>query len=386
MRVGIIGGGIYGTAIAYFLSRAGADVTLFERDGVASGSTGYSAGIVRHHYTDEVQIRMAKRGRELLETLDEHVGHDGGFHRNGYLRLADAEGRAEVERIVERQRRLGIEVELLGPDDLPGYLPAIDPDGVAVAAFEPEAGFADPYLVATGFADRARELGAAVLANTEVTDVAVEGGSVAAVETAGGTHPVDYAVNAAGPRGREVGAMAGLDLPLRRRESKIAVLDAEDDYGPGLPTVSDHSVHPDTYTKPEPGGEFLVGGIERPAVDPDAGLEGVTEGFLRTAGERIERRFPGYADAEVVDTWSGTITVTPDGIQIAGVPDGLEGFFQMVGGSGHGFKEAAAFAESAAATILGEEPRIDLHPYRLERFDEGDAFADVSTETYAKRE
>jgi sarcosine oxidase subunit beta len=136
------------------------------------------------------------------------------------------------------------------------------------------------------------------------------------------------------------------------------------------------------YVKPEPGGEFIVGGIDRPRIDPERGLEGVDSEHLRRIGERLEYRLPEYADAAVVDTWSGEIGVTPDSNQIVGIPRGMENFFNMVGGSGHGFKEAPAFAESVAQQILALEPRFDLSPYRLERFDERSEFEGISKETY----
>lgn len=384
MKIGVIGGGIYGTATAYFLKRFGAEsVTLFEKGQIAGESTGYSAGIVRHHYTHDVQIRMAKRGREILANLEEYVGQDGGFRRNGYLILADPDRESAFRRTVTRQRELGIDVEFVEPDELKAHLPGISSEGVTLGAYERDAGFADPPLVASGFADAAEELGATIQTATEVTDLERRNGTITGIETRDGTHSVDYVVNAAGPWGREIGEMAGIDLPLQWRESKIALLEASREYADSYPTLSDHSVKPEMYAKPEPGGEFLLGGIERPPVDREAGLEGVTEAFLEAASKRLDHRLPGYADASVVDTWSGVITVTPDGIQIVGVPRGADNLFNLVGGSGHGFKEAPAFAESAAQTILGESPEIDLAPYALERFEDGETFDGISSETYA---
>lgn len=384
MRIGIIGGGVYGVTTAYFLKRLGAEeVLLFEKDAIASGSTGYSAGIVRHHYSNAIQVKMATRGREILENIEEYIGHDGGFVQNGYLILTNAEKEEAFRRTVTLQQDLGIDVELVAPGELTDYLPGIDPSDVEIGAFERDAGFADPYLVTTGFADAARDLGAEILTQTPVTDVTMDGKTATTIETDTETFPVDYVVNAAGPWGKDVGEMVGVDLPLKQYESKIAVLKSTTPYGPDLPTLSDHSVKPDMYTKPETAGEFLVGGIDRPPVDPGRGLEGVTNEFLRTVGERIDQRLPGYSDSEVVESWSGTITVTPDAIQIAGVPNGIENVYNIVGGSGHGFKEATAFAESIAQTILGLEVRVPLDPYRLERFTDGGELTGISTETYS---
>ena len=383
MNVGVIGGGVYGAATAYFLSRFGAEsIEIFEKDHVASGSTGVSVGIVRHHYSHDIQIRMAKRGREIYENFEAYVGNDGGFRQNGYLTLAAPEGESELRRIVTLQRDLGIDVELLEPGELEDYLPGIDTDGVSLAAYEREGGFADPHLVASGFVDAAVDNGARIHTGTVVTDLEHEDGTVTGIETTAGTHDVDYVVNAAGPWGSDVASMIGVDLPLQWRESKVALLRASRAYSPSYPTLSDGSTEPGLYAKPEPNGEFLCGGIERPPIDRETGLEGVTESFLRQVSQRLEGRLPWCSDAEVVDTWSGVITVTPDAYQIVGVPEGVENFCNLVGGSGHGFKEAPAFAESVALDILGESPRIDLDPYALERFERGETFDGISAETY----
>ena len=110
MRIGIVGGGVYGTAIAYFLGELGdPEVILFEKNGLGSASTGKSAGIVRHHYTNEIQIRMARRGREILENFSDYVGNDGGFRQNGYLILPGPDEIDEFRRTVAQQEALGIE-------------------------------------------------------------------------------------------------------------------------------------------------------------------------------------------------------------------------------------------------------------------------------------
>lgn len=383
MRIAIIGGGVYGTAIAYFLERFGDDdVTLYEKGHIAGGSTAYSAGIVRHHYTSRPQIELAKRGREILADLGSYIGTDGGFRQNGYLILADMDRLDEFRETVRRQQAAGIDIELVSPGELDDHFPGINSDGVELAAHDHDAGFADPYLVATAFGRKAEDLGAEVRTGVAVTDVTVTNGRATQIETERGTDKVDYVVNAAGASGREVGDFFGVDLPLERYESKIAVLSATEDYTLDYPTISDHSMAPDMYTKPEPGGDFIVGGIERPKVDPASGTEGVTTSFLREVADRLEHRLPKFSDAQVAETWSGVITVTPDSVQIAGVPEGLENVYNIVGGSGHGFKEAPAFAESIAQEILGREPENDLTPFRAERFETGKTFDGISAETY----
>jgi len=170
--------------------------------------------------------------------------------------------------------------------------------------------------------------------------------------------------------------MASVDLPLSRYEAKIVSLTSSTAYPPTYPTVSDIDLG--LVAKPEASGDFIAGGIEREhgheSISGREELEGVTNENLEHLGEALEHRLPGYADAEVVDSWSELITAPPDWHQIIGSPPSVDNFYVVAGGSGHGFKEAPGFAESIAQDILGREPSIDLGRYRLERFKTGDVF------------
>lgn len=377
MQIGIVGGGVYGTAIAYFLREFGdPEVVLFEKNGLGSASTGKSAGIVRHHYSNEIQIRFAKRGSEILSELPERIGTDGGFHLNGYLIMAGEDDEEQFRHNVRLQQKVGVDVELVDPAHLDEHVPGISGDDIAVAALERDAGFADPYLVGTGFARKATELGATIKTNSPVRDLEVEGSEVTAVRTEDECYPVDLVVDAAGPWAADVARMAGVDIPLDRYEAKVVVLTASEPYTPEYPTVSD--IEQGLYAKPEATGDFIAGGMEREdgheSLTDRVDLEGVTTGNLQHLGSMIERRLPGFADAEVVESWSEFITAPPDWHQIVGVPDGVENLYVAAGGSGHGFKEAPGFAESIAEDIIGKSPSNDLHPYRPQRFGEGDVF------------
>lgn len=378
MRTAVIGGGVYGTAIAYFLREFGNDeVTLFEKNGLGSASTGKSAGIVRHHYSHEVQIQFAKRGSEILSTLPDRIGTDGGFHQNGYLIMAGEDDVEQFRHNISLQKEVGVDVELVDPDRLDEYVPGLSGDDVAIAALEHDAGFADPYLVGTGFARKAQELGATIETNTLVTDLEVEDDEVTAVQTADERYPVDLVIDAAGPWATDVAKMADVELPLDRYEAKVVVLSASEPYTSEYPTVSD--IGQGLYAKPETTGDFIAGGMEREdgrkSLSNRGELEGVTNANLQHLGSMIERRLPGFADAGVVESWSEFITAPPDWHQIIGTPDGVENLYVAAGGSGHGFKEAPGFAESIAQDILGQKTANDLHPYRPQRFDENDLFS-----------
>jgi glycine/D-amino acid oxidase-like deaminating enzyme len=275
MRVSIIGGGVYGSAVAYFFERFGdEDVHLFDRGTIAEGSTEKSAAIVRQHYSNEAHLRLAKRGRDVLANFEEYVGRDGGYVENGYLLLAGEDNKTALRENVALGRGVGVDVELLAPEEISRRVPALAVDDVAVGAIERDSGFADPVAVTQGFVEAARESGTDVHTNTPVTDVETDGRRPTRIRTTDGAFETDYVVNAAGPWGAAVGSMIGLDLPLSWHESKMAELESSPPYEPDLPTVSD--VDLGLYAKPETTGHFVAGGG-----GPEAG---------RPAGRRSRRR------------------------------------------------------------------------------------------------
>lgn len=373
MRVGVIGGGVNGTAIAYFLKKFGAeDVTIFEKNNIGGISTSKSIGIVRHHYANPHHIKIVKRSREILERLEDFIDRTGDFRKNGYLGVAGYENEDTFTEIVNNQQQLGIDVELLDPEELPEYLPAINPEGLAIGALEKDAGFADPYQISMGFANKARELGVEIKTDTEVKNIETDGkGAIESIITSSENYSFDFLVNCAGPYGSVIAEMVDIEIPKKWYEVKVTVLSASTSYDAQLPTMSD--MDSAFYTKPEEGGDFIASGFNDPEMDDlEGGFEGVTTDDLNKLSELLEFRLPGYADAKLANTWSGIITASPDWYQIVGIPKGMHNFYNMINGSGHGFKEAPAFAESIAQDILSKDPEFDLHPYRLERFDEND--------------
>lgn len=377
MKIAVIGGGVSGASVAYFLGRLGGEdteVTVYESGHISGnkGSTAYSAGLVRHTYSTALQVKIARRGSEFLYNLEEHTGEDGGVHKNGYLKLVNEDAEESVRRMASFVEDVGIDVDLIEPERMKEVFPGIDTTEVSLGMLDTAAGFADPYLVTNALINTAQELGVTVHTKTPIEDIQVENGTVAAVESSRGTEEVDVVVNAAGPWAGRIGEMVGLDLPLKWHESKLVALESDTPYELDYPSVSDVAVQPDIYTKPESGGEFIVGGIERPSVDLDTGVEGVDNEFLEHILERLELRFPEFADARIIDSWSGVVTMSPDSHHIAGETTAVDNFFNIAGPSGHGFKEAPAFGESIAQEILGQEPRFDLTPYRFERFAEDD--------------
>lgn len=372
----IIGGGAVGTSILYHLTKLGlTDVVLLDKGSLASGSTGDSAAIVRQHYSNEVSIRLVKRSIEILLALPDETGVDV-FTQCGWCFLVPPEaGSSFVENMAQLQR-LGIRTwEISVEEAIENHLPGLNPDGIGRVAYEPDGGFADPHALCQGFADRARDAGAAVHPNTPVTGITVSHDRVTGVRTPNGEIASPVVVNAAGPWAGNIGRMAGLDLPLeisREHEMMLRVPS-----GASAPARAVSNMVERIYFRPtkQPGTVLIGVGHpkENEPVPPDDYDRRADPEFIEDAGGRLAHRMPHLADAEVVASWAGLYTITPDWSMIVDRAPGVDGMYLAVGGSGHSFKLAPAIGQCLAEIIAtGAATTVDITPLRATRFSEND--------------
>lgn len=369
----VIGGGIEGTSIAYHLTKLGVkNLVLLEKKQLASGSTGKSCGIVRTHYSHDVLIRLAQKGTEEFEQMEDEIGGHPGFVRNGFVFMATAEDEAATSEITGMQKRAGVDVERLTPQAFEELLPDVLDDGCTLATYERRGGFADPYGVTTAYAAAARSSGAEVCEGVEVTGIDVSGGRVARVLTTGGAIETRTVVNAAGPWGANVGRMAGVDLPLIPVRNQEIALSPHLPYPTTKPTVFD--MNTTVYLRPESGGIVIVGAASGADYcdDPDNYNEKADAPVIEDTSERVCRLLRDGEQARLVRGWSGVITVTPDFNPILGRISGVDGFIVAVGFSGHGFKIAPAVGQCIAELIAdGESSTVDISPLVFDRFETG---------------
>ncbi|MDA1189949.1 MAG: FAD-dependent oxidoreductase, partial [Chloroflexi bacterium] len=198
--VTVIGGGVTGASTLYHLASLGATRSLLLDSGpIAGGFTGRSMAILRTHYSNEVTARMAWESLQILQHFEDIVGAPSGYVRTGYLLVAPGDFRAALEHNVALQKRVGVDTDVLdesGREAMAEWF-ALDED--EVCAYEPQSGYADSYLVTTGFASAAQRLGAEVRTGIPVTAIEVERGRVTAAVTAHDRIPTKTVIVAAGP-------------------------------------------------------------------------------------------------------------------------------------------------------------------------------------------
>ena len=373
-RAVVIGGGVGGCSVLYWLARLGwDDVVLLERAELTSGSTFHSAGLVGQLRSSLALTTMMMESVDLYRSLEAEVGLETGWHEVGSLRLASSSERMEeISRQAGWAKTFGLPLELISPAEAQALFPPMTTDGVLGAAFLPTDGYIDPSQLTFALAAGARRRGAEIATNTRVTGVTVERGRVTGVETDRGSIETEVIVNAGGMYARDIGALAGVNVPIVPMAheyliTKPTALPLD------MPTMRDPSLL--VYFRPESGG-LVMGGYERQCAP--WGLDGIPHDFnsrlLEEDWPRFEElmenavvRVPALSEMEVVKLINGPEAFTPDGEFILG-PSDVRGFWVAAGFCAHGLAGAGGMGKLVAEWIVEGTPSLDVWHMDSRRF------------------
>jgi glycine cleavage system aminomethyltransferase T/glycine/D-amino acid oxidase-like deaminating enzyme len=373
-RAVVVGGGVGGCSVLYWLTRLGwDDVVLVERAELTSGLTFHSAGLVGQLRSTLSLTKMMMGSVDLYRSLEGEVGLETGWQEVGSLRLASSPERMEeITRQAGWAKTFGLPLELVSPSEAAELFPPMTTEGVVGAAFLPTDGYVDPSQLTLALAEGARRRGADVATGTRVTGVVVEGNRVARVETDRGSIETEVVVNAGGMYARELGALAGVNVPIvpmahEYLVTKPAGLPLD------MPTMRDPSLL--VYFRPESGG-LVMGGYERQCAP--WGLDGIPADFnsrlLDEDWPRFEElmenalvRVPSLGEMEVVRLINGPEAFTPDGEFILG-PSDVRGFWVASGFCAHGLAGAGGMGKLVAEWIVEGTPSLDVWHMDSRRF------------------
>ncbi len=377
-RVAVIGGGALGASLLYHLALRGwTDTVLLEKDELTNGSTWHAAGLCTQFNASLNVTRLLMRGVELFKHLEAETGQPVDFRAVGSLRLATTPARMDqyldargLARIVD------LPFELVGPDEVRRRAPLVSVDGVLGAAWTPTDGYVDPTSVTIAMAEGARALGASIERQTSVTALRRVGSGEWEVVTERGTLRAEIVVNAAGIWGRDVGRLAGVDLPIVPIEHQYLVTDAIPELAAEhaeMPVVRDTEA---SFYVREEGGGLLIGPYER---KPKPWAEtGIPETFGRQllpsdfeqvsdVLELASRRLPVLATAGMKQLLNGPTSYTPDGNAIMGWVPGARNLFALSGFS-YGIVQSGGAGYNAAAWIVDGAPVDNLWELDVRRF------------------
>ena len=377
----IVGAGIMGVSTAYHLARRGAGrIVVVERDDVCWGSTALASGGIRHQYANRIGIELTRQSIETYERFEDEFGVDPNFRQHGYLILVTTEPeQAQAERNVALQQSLGVDVRLLSPDETRRRYPYLATDDLRGATYSPRDGYADPYLATTAIAKRARDLGVTIRTGCEVVGFARTPGGVEGVVTRDGPLSAPVVVIATGAWSGVVGALAGIDIPVRplRRSKFITAPFPFEKIPEATPFVIDP--HLGISLRREGAGVLLGIGRREEAGSFSTALDwSLAEPLV----ERAVRRAPLLADAQLMHTWSGLYEMTPDQTGILSAVPEVEGLHVIAGFSGHGFMHGPIAGQLMAELIAdGRASTVDAAPLGLERFARGETTLESLTFT-----
>jgi glycine cleavage system aminomethyltransferase T/glycine/D-amino acid oxidase-like deaminating enzyme len=373
-RAVVIGGGVGGCAILYWLARLGwSETVLVERARITSGSTFHSAGLVGQLRGSLSLTQMMMNSVELYRALGEEVGLETGWHEVGSLRLASSPERMEeLARQAGWAKTFGLPLELVSAQEAQRMFPPMSTDGVLGAAFLSTDGFIDPSQLTFALAQGARRRGAEINEDTRVSAVEVNGGRVRRVVTDRGSIDTELVINAGGIFAPEIGRLVGVTVPIIPMAHEYLITTPAG-LPRDMPTMRDPSLL--VYYRPESGG-LVMGGYER---DPAPwGMDGIPTDFngklLEPDWDRFEPlmtnaivRTPSLRDAGVVRLVNGPEAFTPDGEFIIG-PTEVRGFWVAAGFCAHGLAGAAGMGRLVAEWIVDGRPGLDAWEMDSRRF------------------
>jgi sarcosine oxidase subunit beta len=365
----IIGGGVMGASIAWHLaSRGTRNLVLLEKEAYfGTGSTGRCAGGVRYQFSTEINIRLSLASLPMLERFKDEIGQDVNYRQCGYLLVATTEkDAASFKRNVELQNRLGVATQLLSGDEVRARLPLMRFDDALAGTFHPKDGLVDPNSVVMGYLNAAQKLGVQAFTGTEVTGIRVSGGKVEGVETSRGVIQTRTVVNAAGAWAGQIGAMAGVSIPIQPLRRQMFTTTPLKEIPADFPFVIDFSQS--LYFHRE--GEGLLIGMSNPHETPGFD-QSVDEDWELTNLEAAIARMPLLERASRAAHWAGLYEVTPDSHPIYGATP-VEGFLLCAGFSGHGFMHGPVSGKLMSELILdGSFSTVDVSALDLARFEQG---------------
>lgn len=363
----VVGGGVSGCAIAWKLASRGIkDIVLLEKDTLGNGSTGRCGAGIRMQWGVKRNCQLAQFSIHFFEQANQILGYDRDieFEQSGYLIVAANEREAvQFKKNVELQNSLGIDSRYLSPTEAQEIVPFIDTSQFVAATFCDKDGHLNPFHTTEAYALAAERLGVTVLKHTELIDIEVENGRITAVDTTAGRIATPIVVNAAGGWSKQIGAMAGIDIPLYVQRHQILVTEPLEPILRPMVMGFDYNI----YIQQVPHGSIIMGRSDETEpfdLRTTSGWKFLEE-MTRTCGKLL----PYLRSAKVVRQWAGHYCMTEDAQPIYGPVPGVEGFYLACGFSGHGFMLAPATAQMITEMILEEPLTIDVSDLDIGRFE-----------------
>ncbi len=358
-RVVVIGGGIIGCSVAYYLSRAGARVTLLERGPLCGEATSGAAGLCTVSTREGLLLDLARESLRLMDEAGRELGFDFELRQGGSLALLRSEAEVAQQRaLVERQRLIGVDIEMLDRDATLASEPAATPSLLG-GVYSPLDCTVNPFLLTLAMATGARRGGATVRTGMEVTGLKVEGGRVTGATTRDGDVSGDLVVLATGAWTPLITRTIGLDLPIEPSRGQMVITEPVRELSRKTVKNTEH-----TYLCPTPRGNRIIGSMtEKVGFNKQLTIERLSE-YVREAAELV----PALGGVRVMRAWAGLRPLSPDNQALLGPVPGYEGLILAAGHSRLGILYSAVTSKMVADLITTGRADFPLEPFAPLRF------------------
>ncbi|MBN2026370.1 MAG: FAD-binding oxidoreductase [Actinobacteria bacterium] len=382
-EVVVIGGGVIGTAIAYYLCKEGAEVMIVEEDDLASGASGACDGFISLQ-TKQLgsHLDMARESAQLFPSLVEDIDVDIEYNPCGGLMLAKtAEQLKELKARAKKLKAAGLEVDILSPEEVESHIPGISKDikGASYCAADAQV---NPYKLALGLAQSAQNAGATILKGCKVENIVVTNNRVREVDTSAGSIHSRRVVCAAGTGSNQIGKMIIVDIPILPQRGQILVTEPREpmlnvivsgaEYLGTKANIEELMPKEEEYAKLGLGftaeqtasGNILLGSTREFAGFDNETTPDAINAIAKNAMDFI----PWIKDLDVIRSFAGLRPYSPDGLPILGTVKGVKGFYMATGHAGDGVCLAPITGKLVSELVLDGETSMDIEPFSLYRF------------------
>jgi sarcosine oxidase, subunit beta len=367
----VIGGGVIGTSIALALASAGVKrVVLLEKNALASGASGRSSALIRMHYTNAEDARLAWASYPVFRDWSERMGGPPVFRRTGFVAVVGSEDAIALQKNVEMLRGIGIDTVTVSPQELKTLEPSMNVEDIGAAAYEPASGYASPADVVEGFRRQAVARGVQIRQWTTVTRIVKRESAVTGVETPAGRIDAASVVVAAGAWAPQLCKEIGLALEARPKAIDTMLVTRPPALTKPHIVVIDHVLG--TYFRPE-SDVLTIAGVPCQVwdIDPDTMPTGLPPSAPLEGAQLLTQRFPAMERAELARGYRAFDCYSADRHAILGAVPGIDGLYLATAFSGSGFKIAPAVGTCMAELITeGRARSVDISAFRPNRFAE----------------
>ncbi|MFN2243549.1 MAG: FAD-dependent oxidoreductase, partial [Anaerolineae bacterium] len=380
-QVVVVGGGVIGCSVAYHLTKLGwRDVVLLERTQLTAGTTWHAAGLIVTGFSTETDIYIAKYTRDLYERLGEETGQDTGFKAVGYMQIASNRERLEsLRRGADYCRGHGVSTEEISAAEIKRMWPLFDTSDILAGFYTAEDGRTNPVDTTMALAKGAKMGGARILEGTKVTGITQDRGRVTGVLTDKGKIKAEYVVNCGGMWARELGKMAGVQVPLHAAEHYYLITEPIEGMQRDMAVVEDPDLF--AYYRDEMGGLML--GLFEPVAKPwgmdgHGGSGGIPEDFsfgeivpdwdrMAPHLELAMKRIPIVQDVGIQKFFCGPESFTPDMGPLMGEAPELKNFYVAAGFNSLGILLGGGVGQVMAQWIVDGLPPVDVSDIHIAR-------------------